>query len=69
MVGGTGAPCKAHAEDCLSAKFAIVANVREFHRQAEGELRRVRGGAPAREGNGGAMAYLIGLCCLFISYP
>jgi hypothetical protein len=38
-LGGSGAPCKAHAEDCLSAKSAIVANVREFHRQAEGDVR------------------------------
>ena len=42
-VGGSGAPCKAHAEDCLSAKSTIVADVREFHRQAEGEVRGVRG--------------------------
>ncbi len=27
----------------MSAKFAIVADVREFRRQAEGDVRRVRG--------------------------
>ena len=38
MDGGSGAPREAHAEDCLSAKSATVADVREFHRRAEGGL-------------------------------
>jgi len=48
MDGGSGAPRKAHAEDCLSAKSATVADVREFHRRAEGGLRRARDGGTSK---------------------
>jgi hypothetical protein len=34
--GRSGAPRRAHAEDCLSGKPANVAGVREFRRQAGG---------------------------------
>ena len=49
-----------HGEDCSSVclkRQAYVSSAGERKETLEG----VRGGAPASEGNGGAMAYIVGL--------